>query len=206
MVLETGKSTLVDKKPQTVQFRDMSKAQVTRDSLLLHGKRLFWSLGYSNVSVRTVAMAAGVDVALISRYFGSKRDLFEATLAGIDQIDPSDYPNAEALVDVVVGIFVAAPRSVMDPSAVSMILMNAKDEEVGERVREVYRDKWQAALETIIGGPERAALFTAVMLGFSVAEKSLHLDGIRAPHSADYERQLRHLLNAALAYEAGEQG
>ncbi|MEM6901379.1 MAG: helix-turn-helix domain-containing protein, partial [Pseudomonadota bacterium] len=54
----------------------------TRDKLLLHARRQFWANGDSHVSLRQIASAAGVDVALISRHFGGKLGLFEATLDG----------------------------------------------------------------------------------------------------------------------------
>ena len=43
-------------------------------------KKLFWTKGYSNVSVRDIAKQSKYDIALISRYFGSKKKLFEETL------------------------------------------------------------------------------------------------------------------------------
>ncbi|MEO1249949.1 MAG: hypothetical protein AAFW76_08930 [Pseudomonadota bacterium] len=60
-------------------------------------------------------------------------------------------------------------------------------------------------MEAIIGNRDRAALFTAVLFGISVAEKFLHLDGIAAPSSPAYERQLRQLIAAALAYQPVEE-
>lgn len=43
--------------------------------------RLFASQGYSGVSVREVAAAAGVDPSLVNRHFGSKEALFLDTMA-----------------------------------------------------------------------------------------------------------------------------
>ncbi|MEM1300890.1 MAG: hypothetical protein AAGH68_16595, partial [Pseudomonadota bacterium] len=83
---------------------------------------------------------------------------------------------------------------------VRMMLMNAHDDEVGASVREIQQHGLQAELERIVGDPARAALLMAVMLGFSVAEKSLHLGAIPAPDTVDYEAQLRHLLASALAF------
>lgn len=177
----------------------MSKAETTRNALLENGRRLFWSRGYSNVTVREVAKAAGVDVALISRYFGSKRKLFEATLDRIGAIDPASVEGTGALIDAMVGLFVAAPRVPDRPSPVTMILMNAGDGEVGAMVRDRYVAGWLRPIREIVGDDGRAALFSAALFGMSVAEKTLHLPGIAPPTSGDYEAQLRHLLSAAIA-------
>lgn len=60
-------------------------AASTRTALLQAGRRLFASTGYGATTVREIADAAGVNVALISRYFDSKEGLFEACLA--DAVD-----------------------------------------------------------------------------------------------------------------------
>ena len=65
----------------------MNKSSDTKQLLLANACKIFWSKGYSNVSVREIAKAAGVDVALIARYFGSKRGLFEATFDNLTKTD-----------------------------------------------------------------------------------------------------------------------
>ena len=53
----------------------------TRASILEAARTLFAENGFSGTSVRAVAGAAGVDPALVHHYFGSKDDLFVASLA-----------------------------------------------------------------------------------------------------------------------------
>lgn len=52
----------------------------TRNVLLQTARRLFAEAGYSHTSVRDIAAAAGVDPAMIRHYFGSKAELFRATM------------------------------------------------------------------------------------------------------------------------------
>ena len=179
----------------------MTKATATREKLLLQARALLWGQGYSNVSLRTIAAAAHVDVALVSRYFGGKRGLFAATLDGA--FDVPEVADEAELVETVVQMFTTAPRGGSVPSVLQLVLMNAHDEEVGDIVRAAHTEGMQSALETVTRDPARAALFMAVTLGLSVAEKSLQLRGI-APHDTpEYEAQLRHMLEAALAYSSG---
>ena len=179
----------------------MATSQSTRDRLLRKARRLIWSRGYANVSLRQIARAAGVDVALVSRYFGGKRGLFEATLEHAFEGPALFAADSGQLVDRVVEMFVNAPRQTEDPSVVRMLLMNAHDEEVGPFVRDRVQDTLQSRLEEIIGDRDRAALFMAALLGMSVAEKSLHLGGIAKPDSPRYQAQLRHMLEAALTFD-----
>ena len=69
--------------PQPVQMRARNAA-VTRAALLGAARARFASLGYDGTSLRDVAADAGVDAALVSRYFGSKDDLFAEVLASLD--------------------------------------------------------------------------------------------------------------------------
>ena len=53
----------------------------TKDDILAAARRRFLEHGYDGVTLRAVATDAGVDVALISYYFGSKKGLFGAAMA-----------------------------------------------------------------------------------------------------------------------------
>jgi hypothetical protein len=64
----------------------------------------------------------------------------------------------------------------------------------------------QEKAERAIGNPVRAAMFIAVIMGISLAEKSLQLGGIAPSDDPLYEAQLRHMLEAALAVPVAPQG
>ena len=58
-------------------------ADATRRLLLAAARRRFALDGYSSTTVRDIAADAGVNVALINRYFTSKEGLFEACLTHV---------------------------------------------------------------------------------------------------------------------------
>jgi AcrR family transcriptional regulator len=73
-------------------------AQDTQERIMTAAKAAFSRINYAECGVRDIAAAAGVDPALIRRYFGSKAGLFEATLvAGLQnrQAIDSTIPRAE---------------------------------------------------------------------------------------------------------------
>ena len=71
----------------------------TRAAILVAARELFAANGFAGTSVRAVAAAAGVDAALVHHYFGSKDDLFVASLEL--RIDPRTalLPVVEGGVD-----------------------------------------------------------------------------------------------------------
>jgi AcrR family transcriptional regulator len=51
---------------------------ITRETILETARRRFAELGYDRTTLRSVAADAGVDAALVSHFFGTKRQLFVA--------------------------------------------------------------------------------------------------------------------------------
>jgi AcrR family transcriptional regulator len=80
----------------------------TRKALLDAASRRFAQDGYASTTVRDIADDAGVNVALINRYFGSKEGLFEACLMNLveeSRQEPSSGPDriAESIADLIAG-------------------------------------------------------------------------------------------------------
>lgn len=64
----------------------------TRGEILAAARKLFASGGYTGATIRGIAAEAGVDPALVHHYFGSKRELFVATVEL--PFDPPDIVGA----------------------------------------------------------------------------------------------------------------
>lgn len=174
----------------------MSKSQKTKKVLLHQARALFWSRGYSNVSVRDISKAANVDVALVSRYFGSKLGLFEATLVDVPPLNTKVIKNADQLIEQVANLYAAINGS--NATATSLILQNATDPEVGAMVQELYKRTWYQSLVQILGSKVKATRFSAAVLGMSVAENALALDGMPPYQSGEYKRELVDFLKASI--------
>ena len=86
-----------------VSGRRARDSTATRRSLLTAAQRLFGQKGYERTTTREIGTVAGVDPALIARYFGSKADLYLAAVAadrldgsaGTDDPDRVDAPFAD---------------------------------------------------------------------------------------------------------------
>ena len=110
-------------------------AAVTRRALVRAARRRFATDGYRATTVRHIAADAGVNVALINRYFVSKEGLFEACMARTsDELDtqtPARASDLEAVIDRLVLHVVNAPDG-DDPLQLLLLLRSSGDEnEIG---------------------------------------------------------------------------
>lgn len=62
--------------------------QDTREAILAAARQAFAERGYDGTSIRTIATSAGVDPALVHHYFGTKEQLFIATVK--PPVDPTE--------------------------------------------------------------------------------------------------------------------
>jgi AcrR family transcriptional regulator len=86
---------------QTHRAGRTRNAAASREALLASGRRLFSEHGFDNTTVRDIGEDAGVDPALIARYFGGKFNLYLATVTAddADSRQPEDLADPAALID-----------------------------------------------------------------------------------------------------------
>lgn len=139
----------------------------TRRRIAEAAARLFSEQGFQNTSVRSIAAAAGADAALVIRYFGSKEDLFLATIRmhrAFEQALQAPLPDlAAALVGA------AAKMRGTRALRVYGILMRASgNKKVGQNLAQAIEDGLVQPLTERLDGPQprvRSTLITAQLLG-----------------------------------------
>jgi AcrR family transcriptional regulator len=72
-------------------------ASATKAALLRAAQELFAERGYERTTVRDIADRAGVNQALLFRYFGNKEDLFHVVLATESRVLVSESPAEQVL-------------------------------------------------------------------------------------------------------------
>src|ERR1700722_9550064 len=87
-----------DSGPKAGRPRD---AAASKDALLRAAQALFGQNGFERTTIREIGERAGVDAALIARYFGNKADLYVAAVVAedLDQQAPTDYESLEQIAD-----------------------------------------------------------------------------------------------------------
>ncbi len=80
--------------PADAATRRPRNAVATRKAILCAARNRFARDGYDQVGCRDIAAEAGVDAALVSRYFGGKEELFAEVLDAVSQ-DPVDLLSGD---------------------------------------------------------------------------------------------------------------
>ena len=171
----------------------MTKTPSTKEKLLQAARALFWTRGYSNVSVRDITGAAGVDAALVSRYFGGKQGLFEATLADIPAWDVLAC-DRENLLEKAVESFTQPYNPQTDlVNPFTLLLANVLDPVMGDKIRAFVQQGIATPLAEQLGGvraEEKAAMLLAVLFGFALIRKNFQVKGLTDTSLDDLRAQM----------------
>lgn len=131
-------------------------AAATKQRILLAAQQVFHEQGYDGATTREIARRADVNMALISRYFGSKKGLFEQAVIpylNIGWLVENGLEGApERLVDNYLN---TAPWTTFDP--VVVCLRSASSTEAGPLLRKAMREQVLQPLMGAIDGADNRA-------------------------------------------------
>lgn len=158
-------------------------AAATRRALLLAARARFTRLGYDRTTLRDVAADAGVNLALIKRYFGSKEGLFKAALAATPRFlgGEAEFPHGRtALAEALSRQLAAGAWAEFGEHPVLMLLRDSGDEQVAGLRRRALEEFGRQVLEAS-GAPAapdallRAELLVALGVGVAVVRSAVGL-------------------------------
>jgi AcrR family transcriptional regulator len=191
----------------TEPAKPRKKSDRTRDTIAEAARVLFSRHGFERTTVRDIAAAAGVDPALIIRYFGGKEQLF----ARVAEFDLA-LPDLTAVERPRIGETLAAHfLSVWEggeggPSGLAILLRSAaSNEQAAQQVREVFGRQVIPALARITGpeaAAERAGLVASQLLGMAMCRYVLKVPPVVA---MPRERLITEVGRTLQRYVTGEQ-
>ncbi|MFJ6000642.1 TetR family transcriptional regulator [Arthrobacter sp. NPDC092385] len=171
-------------------------ADATRRALVRAARRRFATGGYRATTVRRIAADVGVNVALISRYFGSKEGLFEACMnRTVDELGTGDRARpvgVDAVIDRLIGHVVESPNA-DDPLQLLLLLRSSGDENadsIRRRTLESFTERLAASAGWSADDPSsaplllRAQVAMATMLGLVMLRTST---GVQPAAAATFE-------------------
>jgi AcrR family transcriptional regulator len=183
----------------------------TRADILAAARESFAELGYDRTSVRGVAGRAGVDPALVHRFFGSKDDLLAAALEVA--VNPAERipevmagePSAlgERVVRYFLSVWEQSPsREVM----IGMLRSAATNEQAAKLMREFFSNEVLARIAAPLAGEDaelRTTLMSSQLLGLATIRYILRVEPLA---SASQETIVTALAPTLQRYLTGELG
>lgn len=145
-------------------------ATATRASILAAARRRFAAEGFDDVGVRDIARDAGVDAALVSRYFGGKDELFLEALDACGDCPAVDGPRDTAGARMAHEL-VHGGADAGDMTGLQIMLRSVGSARASELIRDFVRHRFSGPLTTWIGGPDaavRCALVGSMMMGVAM--------------------------------------
>jgi AcrR family transcriptional regulator len=156
-----------------------TKSAATRAAILAAARQSFAERGYDHTTIRDVAAKAGIDPAMVIRYFKNKDELFARAVAidlklpDLSTIDPSRI--GETLIRHFLVIWEGENRHRGLPLLLRSAASNAY---AANKLREVFAGQVMPALLRA-GGPDgaaaRAGLVSSQMLGLALCRYILKL-------------------------------
>lgn len=180
----------------------------TRRLLLEAARRRFASEGYTATTVRDIAVDAGVNVSLISRYFTSKEGLFEACLVvAVEELrrTTGEVPLAE--IPAIIAAHAAGYGDDGVPSQLVLLLRESGDQRADEirvKMLQSSAERLAAAAGWHPGHPDgdrlllRAEVVLAATMGIAMLRASLRLRPLATASEQELLEPLRALVEALL--------
>ncbi|HEX4226454.1 MAG TPA: TetR family transcriptional regulator [Pseudonocardiaceae bacterium] len=145
-------------------------ADATRAALLTAARDLFAERGFEQTTVRDIAARAGVNQALLFRYFGSKDGLFDATMTSSSRELINETPPELLLLRTMERMF-APDAPTADASPFYAVLRSAAHKGAKSMVSDDAGSAFAAVLASLTDAPNaelRADLVLSWILGIGL--------------------------------------
>jgi AcrR family transcriptional regulator len=186
----------------------IKNAAATREKMLHSARHHFLQESYDNVGLRDIARDAGVDVALVSRYFGSKEGLFKEVLRG----KRPSLAESDLKADDLPAYF--ASLSTQDQCGseqenidrLLIILRSASSPKAAAVVRDAMREDMLEPIARMLPGEDadvRASLLLSVLMGTGILRTVMAVEPLCQCDTGTMHDRLLALLKAAIAEQPG---
>lgn len=196
---------MVDPQPSGPAPGGSRSGAATRERIRLAARERFAREGFERTTIRQVAGDAGVDPALVMRYFGSKPQLFAAAA----QLDIRLPPLAEVPRDRL-GMVLARhflERWEADDTLQAILRAAVTHPEAAARMRDIFAEQLLPVAREIAADPReaatRAALAASQVLGVAFTRYVLRFPAVA---DLDHDELVAWIAPTLQRYLAGDRG
>jgi AcrR family transcriptional regulator len=164
------------KSKRVVAVKRSRNAEATKANILRAARIAFAGSGYDGVGVREIASVAGVNAALIIRYFGSKEELFEQAVTEAFNLNDLLVVNRKEL-GVLLAHYILQKREKEGSLEPLLALLRSSSSVQGSKLmRELLDAQFIRPLAKWLGGKQaelRASLIASTILGLALTRDVL---------------------------------
>lgn len=176
-------------------------AETTRAAMLKAALAHFVREGYDGVSLREIAAEAGVDVALVSRYFGSKLDLFAEVMTSSPSPSHLFEGDHTDFGERISRKLVMEKQESKDFDCLVIMLRSSSSPDALEAIRRIGEERFYGPFAKWVGGRDarvRARLVADIIKGVTIDRVISEDFGLEPPARERFRARLAHLLQAAV--------
>lgn len=157
------------------------RSDATRAAILDAARERFAADGYERATIRAIASQAGIDPALVMRYYGSKEGLFAAAAQFDLRLPDLASVPPESIGETLVGHFL----DVWEGGDTFFVLLRAAvtNESAADRMREIFKAQVMPAIAAVVPDPAslpaRAGFVSSTLLGLALGRFVLRLPTVR---------------------------
>ncbi|MDA8344302.1 MAG: TetR family transcriptional regulator [Thermaerobacter sp.] len=187
----------------------------TRNAILAASRKRFAEQGYDNASIRDIAVAAGVDPALVHHYYGSKESLFIAAMRlpnipGL--VGKALESDPEALAEGRLGELLARTvvmiweDKTLQRTAIGLLRSALTHERAAAMLRDFVRSTIFGQIASTLRSPDaeyRVSLAASQVIGLLMARYVLRVEPLASASGQEVVRAIGPALQRYLAGDIG---
>ena len=164
-----------------------ARSAATRAAILEAARERFAADGYERATIRAIAAAAGVDPALVMRYYGNKEKLFAAAAHFDLRLPDLAAQPRERIGTALAEHFLA--RWEEDDTLMALLRAGMTNKAAAERLRAIFGTQVAPLMAALSGdpatAPARAGMVASQVLGFALCRFVLRLPSVAAMSRAE---------------------
>jgi AcrR family transcriptional regulator len=177
------------------------RSDATKAAILAAAREQFASSGYQGATIRAIALSAGIDPALVMRYFGNKEGLFAAAAEFDLRLPDLGGVPRKAVGAALVEHFLE--RWEGDETLMALLRTAVTNEAAAERLQGIFATQMAPLIARLCGEPRaaaaaRAGLIASQILGLALCRYVLKLAPVVALKRADIVRRVGATVQAYL--------
>ena len=168
---------------------EIKRSDLTKQKILISARKYFTYRSYDQVGLREIAKDAGVDTALINRYFGSKKQLYEEIIKVVYNTSNSNSLNRSSMFENQdIGQLLALHMIRMQDNSIyaernNLFMQSITNDTTAELIGPKFYECFVKQIELAITGNEakmKAELITSLVIGgsaiFSLFKRNIKTD------------------------------